>query len=92
VIIIRYADDMILGFQHKAEAERFVAALRQRLEQHGLSLHPDKTRLVQVRDTVRAIVAVGRCGALARTCLGTCQTRLMRCSPRSGRRAGIAAH
>jgi RNA-directed DNA polymerase len=47
VIIIRYADDMIFGFQHKAEAEQFLAALRQRLEQHGLSLHPDKTRLLE---------------------------------------------
>jgi RNA-directed DNA polymerase len=47
VIIIRYADDMIFGFQHKVEAERFLAALRQRLEQHDLTLHPDKTRLLE---------------------------------------------
>jgi RNA-directed DNA polymerase len=47
VIIIRYADDMIAGFQHKADAERFLAALRQRLEQHSLALHPAKTRLIE---------------------------------------------
>jgi hypothetical protein len=47
VIIVRYADDVVVGFQHHAEAMRFQEALRQRLEQHGLTLHPDKTRLIE---------------------------------------------
>jgi hypothetical protein len=38
---------MIFGFQHKVEAERFLAALRSRLEQHDLTLRPDKTRLIE---------------------------------------------
>ena len=47
VIIARYADDFVLGFQHRSEAERFLADLRERLEYFGLSLHPDKTRLIE---------------------------------------------
>ena len=47
VIIVRYADDFVLGFQHRDEAERFLADLQDRLEGFGLSLHPDKTRLIE---------------------------------------------
>jgi RNA-directed DNA polymerase len=47
VIIVRYADDLIVGFQHRSTAERFLAQMRQRLQQHGLDLHPDKTRLIE---------------------------------------------
>jgi group II intron reverse transcriptase/maturase len=47
VIIVRYADDFVLGFQHRWEAERFLNDLRERLECFGLSLHPDKTRLIE---------------------------------------------
>jgi RNA-directed DNA polymerase len=47
VIVVRYADDFIVGFQHKAEAERFLADLRQRFAKFGLELHPDKTRLIE---------------------------------------------
>lgn len=47
VIVVRYADDFIVGFQHRAEAEAFLAALRQRFAQFGLELHPDKTRLIE---------------------------------------------
>ena len=46
-IIIRYADDFVVGFQHKRDAERCLRDLRDRLAQFGLSLHPDKTRLVE---------------------------------------------
>lgn len=45
VIIVRFADDLVLGFQYKAEAERYLEALRERLRRYGLKLHPDKTRL-----------------------------------------------
>jgi len=47
VIIVRYADDFIVGFQHKLEAERFLAELRERFRTFGLELHPDKTRLLE---------------------------------------------
>lgn len=45
--IVRYADDFVVCFQYKEEAERFLHALRERLEKFGLSLHPDKTRLIE---------------------------------------------
>lgn len=47
VIIVRYADDFILGFQRQQDAERFLAELRERLRKFGLELHPDKTRLIR---------------------------------------------
>ena len=47
VIIVRYADDFIVGFQHKDEAERFLAELRERFAKFGLELHPEKTRLIE---------------------------------------------
>jgi group II intron reverse transcriptase/maturase len=47
VIIVRYADDFVLGFQHRRDAERFLKDLRERLDRFGLSLHPDKTRLLE---------------------------------------------
>ena len=47
LIIVRYADDFVMGFQHKHDAERFLADLKGRLEQFGLSLHPEKTRLIE---------------------------------------------
>jgi RNA-directed DNA polymerase len=47
VIIVRYADDVVVGFQHKATAERFQREMGQRLEQHSLDLHPEKTRLIE---------------------------------------------
>ena len=47
MIIVRYADDFVLGFQYRDDAERFLAALRARFAQFGLELHPDKTRLLE---------------------------------------------
>src|SRR5882724_1120171 len=47
VILVRYADDIVAGFEHAADAERFVAELRQRMAEFALSLHPDKTRLIE---------------------------------------------
>ena len=47
VIVIRYADDMVLGFQYRAEAERFLQDWQERLQKFGLDLHPDKTRLIE---------------------------------------------
>ena len=42
VIIVRYADDAVLGFEHREEAERFLEQLRERLQKFGLEPHPDK--------------------------------------------------
>ena len=47
VIVVRYADDFLVGFQSKTEAEAFLVALRERLTRFGLELHPDKTRLIE---------------------------------------------
>ena len=47
VIAVRYADDIITGFQHKSDAERFLAQLRERFAKFGLELHPTKTRLLE---------------------------------------------
>jgi group II intron reverse transcriptase/maturase len=47
VIVVRYADDFIVGFQHREEAERFLAELRERLAKFSLELHPEKTRLLE---------------------------------------------
>jgi RNA-directed DNA polymerase len=46
VVMVRYADDFVMGFQERAEAERFLEELRERLRKFGLELHPDKTRLI----------------------------------------------
>ena len=47
VIIVRFADDFIVGFQYEQDARRFLAGLRVRLAKSGLELHPDKTRLIE---------------------------------------------
>jgi group II intron reverse transcriptase/maturase len=47
VIIVRYADDLVMGFQHRADAERFLREFKERLAKFGLELHPDKTRLIE---------------------------------------------
>lgn len=47
VVIVRYADDFVLGFQHRDEAKRFLEELRERMQSFGLTLHPDKTRLIE---------------------------------------------
>jgi len=46
VIVVRFADDFVVGFEHREEAERFLAELRERLAKFGLELHPEKTRLI----------------------------------------------
>jgi RNA-directed DNA polymerase len=47
MILVRFADDFTAGFEHKADADRFLAELRGRLAQFGLELHPGKTRLIE---------------------------------------------
>ena len=47
MIVARYADDTIVGFQHRQDAERFQIDLKERLAKFALSLHPEKTRLLE---------------------------------------------
>ena len=47
MIIVRYADDMIAGFEREGDARRFLDAMRTRFEEFELQLHPDKTRLIE---------------------------------------------
>ena len=47
VIVVRYADDTIMGFEHRTEAIRFLADLEKRMAEYALALHPDKTRLIE---------------------------------------------
>ncbi len=53
MIIVRYADDFIVGFEHESDARRFLDAMRERLGEFALTLHPEKTRLIEF----------GRCAA-----------------------------
>jgi group II intron reverse transcriptase/maturase len=56
MIIVRYADDLVVGFEHEADARRFWEAMRKRLQEFSLTLHPEKTRLIEF----------GRCAAANR--------------------------
>jgi len=47
VTVVRYADDMVVGFQEHSDAEQFQEELKQRLESFSLCLHPKKTRLIE---------------------------------------------
>jgi len=47
VIIVRYADDFIVGFEHEDDARRFLDLLRERMGKFALALHPEKTRLIE---------------------------------------------
>ena len=47
VIVVRYADDAVAGFQYESDAERFRAELAERFSKFALELHPDKTRLIE---------------------------------------------
>ena len=61
VIIVRFADDFIVGFEHREDAERFRDELGGRFAKFGLELHPDKTRLIEFgRHAARNRAAQGR--------------------------------
>jgi len=47
VYVVRYADDFVVGFQYREDAERFLKELGERMRTFGLSLHPTKTRLIE---------------------------------------------
>ena len=60
MIILRYADDTVVGFEHEADARRFLDEMRARLEAFELSLHPEKTRLIEFGR--QAAVRRAQCG------------------------------
>jgi hypothetical protein len=47
VIVVRYADDLVVGFEHQEVAEQFLKAFEERLRQFGLEVHDEKTRLIE---------------------------------------------
>ena len=47
LIIVRYADDLVAGFEHEDDARRFLDAMRERFDAFALALHPEKTRLIE---------------------------------------------
>jgi len=47
MLVARYADDTVVGFEHRSDAERFLSELRVRMAEFALELHPDKTRLIE---------------------------------------------
>jgi RNA-directed DNA polymerase len=47
MIVVRHADDTVVGFEHRSDAERFLAELRIRLAEFDLELHPDNTQLIE---------------------------------------------
>ena len=47
VVIIRYADDSVFGFEHEEDARNFLVDMHRRMEEFGLNLHPDKTKLIR---------------------------------------------
>jgi hypothetical protein len=49
MVVVRFADGGVLGFKYRSDAERFLAALQDRLRQFGLELHAEKTRLIKLR-------------------------------------------
>jgi hypothetical protein len=60
-VVVRYADDFVIGFETEADARACLEALRERLQKFGLKLHPDKTRLIEFgRDAARAREKAGK--------------------------------
>ncbi len=47
VVVVRFTDDFVVGFEHRDDAEQFLADLRERFARFGLTLHPDETRLLE---------------------------------------------
>ena len=65
MIVVRYADDLVAGFEHEDDARRFLDAMRERFAAFSLTLHPGKTRVIEFGR--RAAIAIPCCGA---SCIG----------------------
>ena len=64
-IVVRYADDFVIGFENESDARECLSALKERLAKFGLQVHPEKTRLIEFGRTRRLVVSV-KVGELAR--------------------------
>ena len=62
MIVVRYADDLVVGFEHRGEAERFLEEFQERLAKFGLEIHPEKTRLIEFGRFAQAEPATARSG------------------------------
>ena len=62
MIVVRYADDLVVGFEREGDARHFLDAMRKRLGEFALSLHPDKTRLIEFGRFRRSTAAAPRLG------------------------------
>ena len=58
--IVRYADDFIVGFESKSDAERFMEVLPKRFEKYGLKIHPEKTKMIMYGKPSRTVKKSGR--------------------------------
>jgi hypothetical protein len=87
MVIVRYADDIIVGFERETEARRFLEAMRERLAAFALKLHPDKTR---PRIAVRGSAAARRPSARAAG-LGNRKPSTSSASPSSAAKRAKAA-
>ena len=76
VVVVRFADDFVVGFEHRDDAEQCLADLRERFARFGLTLHPDKTRLLEF----------GRHAAANRRARSEGRTGRSRCVARTSRR------
>ena len=94
MIIVRYADDIVVGFQHEHDARRFWDAMRERLREFSLSLHPVKTRPIEFgrhAATNRARCGLGKPEPLSFS--GSCSSAVnpdAATSSSRGRRGGTA--
>jgi RNA-directed DNA polymerase len=52
VVVVRFADDFVVGFEHQDEAEQFQGELKERFAEFGLELHPEKTRILAFGRTI----------------------------------------
>ena len=55
MVVVRYADDLVVGFEQREDAERFLREFRKRLASFALELHPEKTRLIELVGSRRLI-------------------------------------
>jgi group II intron reverse transcriptase/maturase len=62
MLVVRYADDTVAGFEHRVDAERFLSDLQQRMAEFALELHPDKTRLIEFGKRATANRAARKAG------------------------------
>src|ERR1700678_4277106 len=55
MVVVRYADDLVVGFERREDAERFLSEFQKRLANFALELHPEKTRLMRLGGSRRSI-------------------------------------